>query len=339
MEECRKFTPDDFQIDTMDVAQTSKSRLRLAKYLNSATAPIKNNTNKNKFKEDIVLMKSVMMHKVMDGLINSEHLANEKKYLWELTCAGVPHINKLFGTVRSAEEIFFVLELLPGATLDKHFRTNPFTEERTKHYTAELVTIISNLHERGFIYRDLKAPNVILSAGRIKLCDFGFINKVNADGRCFSLCGTPHALAPEVSLQNQEKTGCGYTNTIDWFALGVLVYEMLTQEAPFGYTGDLRAKCAEGVENNEGLWNYENVSEDAERFIKACLKTNPEERIGKGGVKELWEHPFLKGWEDVYDRPSPPYNKNADEKHGVFLEDFAQKPDKNGAAEDPWADF
>ena len=198
MAEARKFSPDDFQIDTMDVAQTGKSRLRLAKYLNSAKEPIIGNEVKNKLKEDIVLLKSVMMHKVMEGAINGEHLSNEKNFLWELTAAGVPNINKLFGTMRTEEEIFFVLELLPGATLDKHFRANPFTEERTKHYTAELVTILSGFHERGFIYRDLKAPNVILSGGRIKLCDFGFINKVNESGRCFSRCGTPHAMAPEV---------------------------------------------------------------------------------------------------------------------------------------------
>ena len=140
-------------------------------------------------------------------------------------------------------------------------------------------------------------------------------------------------------MQLHDKSGSGYTNTVDWFSLGVLVYEMLTQDAPFGYSGDLQSKCAEGVENNEDLWGHENLSEDAKSFIKACLKTDPEERIGKIGVQELWDHPFLSGWKDVYDRPISPFNKNADEKHGVFVEDFAQKPNQNGEAEDPWADF
>lgn len=97
--------------------------------------------------------------------------------------------------------LYFVLEFIPGAPLNKHIAISKGLPEQTvRFYTAELVRILGALHERGVIYRDLKASNIIVEhrTGRLVLIDFGFAKYIGFKGKTRSYCGTLHAMPPEV---------------------------------------------------------------------------------------------------------------------------------------------
>lgn len=102
---------------------------------------------------------------------------------------------------------------------DKEFQQK-LSEQEAKFYTAEIILALEYLHSLNIVYRDLKPENIILdAAGHIKLVDFG-LAKVVKD-TTFTLCGTPDYLAPEIIRAR------GYTGAVDWWSLGVLIYEML----------------------------------------------------------------------------------------------------------------
>jgi len=106
-----------------------------------------------------------------------------------------------------------------------------FTEERAKMYAAEVVLALEELHKHNTLYRDLKPENILIDEeGHVALTDFG-LSKEGVDDKMIttSFCGTPAYLAPEIITQS------GYKKTVDWYSLGVLVYEMLTGKVP--YTG------------------------------------------------------------------------------------------------------
>lgn len=128
-----------------------------------------------------------------------------------------------------AYRIYFVTQFVQGGELFKHLQEERrFSEQKTKFYAAQIALALGYLHESNIIYRDLKPENILLGEdGYIRLADFGLAKIIEQDVEPNSFCGTPEYLAPEM-IQ-----GSGHDKTLDWWALGILIYEMIIGIPPF----------------------------------------------------------------------------------------------------------
>ncbi|XP_041482421.1 cAMP-dependent protein kinase catalytic subunit PRKX-like isoform X2 [Lytechinus variegatus] len=124
--------------------------------------------------------------------------------------------------------LYMLLEYACGGELFTYLRNSArFNNDTSKFYAMEIISAIDYLHKETIVYRDLKPENILLdSEGHVKLTDFGFAKKL-VDNRTWTLCGTPEYLAPEI-IQSK-----GHGKAVDWWALGILIYEMLAGYPPF----------------------------------------------------------------------------------------------------------
>lgn len=132
-----------------------------------------------------------------------------------------PFIVDLYATFQDHLNIYMLLSYVPGGELFSHIRrAQRFSADVTRFYLAIIVLALRYLHSFNIIYRDLKPENLLLDTrGYLKIADFGFAKVV--DDRTWTLCGTPEYLAPEI-IQSD-----GHGKAVDWWACGILCYEML----------------------------------------------------------------------------------------------------------------
>ncbi|CAI5735833.1 unnamed protein product [Hyaloperonospora brassicae] len=171
-----------------------------------------------------------------------------------------------------------------------------FAEDRTRLYTAEVALAIRHLHQNNIIYRDLKLENVLVdSDGHVALTDFG-MSKENMPekGRTSTFVGTYQMMAPEVF------SGKSYSRAVDWWALGVMVYEMIDGRTPFNAKTNRLIK--ERIVNVD-LKFSPRFTEDAKDFVSKLLTKNEAARLGSGehGFEQIKRHPWFKGldWDRV----------------------------------------
>ena len=153
-----------------------------------------------------------------------EHIKNEKEILSEVNH---PFIVTLYCAFQDERNLYMLLEFIIGGELFTHLRkAGKFANDHTRFYAAQIVMALQYLHNDSVVYRDLKPENLLLDLiGYLKITDFGFAKKV--EDRTWTLCGTPEYLAPEI-IQSK-----GHGKSVDWWALGILVYEMLAGYPPF----------------------------------------------------------------------------------------------------------
>ncbi|CAM9391326.1 unnamed protein product, partial [Discosporangium mesarthrocarpum] len=154
--------------------------------------------------------------------------------------SGHPGIICLRSTGKDDTNVYFVLEPALGGSLHRHIRGGRGGHlecQTARYYTSEMIAALDHIHSLRYMHRDLKANNVVLcSRGHTKLVDFGCAKRLpptdeggGARPRSFTFCGTPHCMAPEMMAK------VGHAAAVDWWALGVLIFEMLTGQPPFGY--------------------------------------------------------------------------------------------------------
>merc|ERR1719347_2197845 len=209
-----------------------------------------------------------------------------------------PFIVGLKYSFTTEDRLCFVTEYVSGGELFVHLkneRSKRFSEERTRFYAAEIVCALGYLHKRGIIYRDLKLENLLLDKnGHIKMVDFGlckdeiFGNKVTS-----TFCGTPSYLPPEVICNIQ------YGKTVDWWGLGVVLYELLTGQLPFYH--EEKKKMYRLIVTEKVLYPRI-VSPEAREIISKLLTKNPDRRLGSlTDAEEVREQPFFSAidWADL----------------------------------------
>lgn len=226
-----------------------------------------------------------------------EHVRNERKSLTAV--AGHPFITTLIATFADEQCLYMLLEYCPGGEIFSFLRrAKRFNEPTAQFYAAEIVLVFEFLHDvEGVAYRDLKPENLLLDAdGHVKLVDFGFAKQLY-NMETYTLCGTPEYLAPEV-IHNS-----GHGLAVDWWALGILIYEFLVGQPPF-WDPNPMAIYEQIVEGH--IRFPHNMSPAARDVISGLCKTNPSERLGyiSGGTQRVKDHPFFKGidWDDLYNR-------------------------------------
>jgi len=153
-----------------------------------------------------------------------EHIMNEKRILSEIDH---PFCVELITTFKDESHLYMVLEFLPGGELFSLLqKERRLSEGAASFYSCMVMLAFDYLHNRNFIYRDLKPENLMLDKkGYIRLVDFGFAKMIK--DRTWTLCGTPEYLAPE-TIRNK-----GHGKGVDWWALGILIYEMMAGYPPF----------------------------------------------------------------------------------------------------------
>ncbi|KCV69705.1 AGC/AKT protein kinase [Fonticula alba] len=230
-----------------------------------------------------------------------EHTIAERRVLARLTH---PFIVSLKFSFQTPDKLYLVLAFVNGGELFKHLQDEgSFDERRARFYTAELLMALEYLHGFDIVYRDLKPENILLdSNGHIALCDFGLC-KVNMTSgkKTNTFCGTPEYLAPELLL------GEGYTKVVDWWTLGILLYEMITGLPPF-FADDIEEMYQKIL--NAPLVFPPEVSPKAQSLLRGLLDRSPSTRLGSGGAHEIRAHPFFADirWDKLHARQvAPPF--------------------------------
>ncbi|XP_055799846.1 microtubule-associated serine/threonine-protein kinase 2-like isoform X7 [Salvelinus fontinalis] len=222
-----------------------------------------------------------------------------------LTFAENPFVVSMFCSFETRRHLCMVMEYVEGgdcATLLKNIGALPV--DMARMYFAETVLALEYLHNYGIVHRDLKPDNLLItSMGHIKLTDFGlskiglmslttnlYEGHIEKDTREFldkQVCGTPEYIAPEVILRQ------GYGRPVDWWAMGVILYEFLVGCAPF--FGDTPEELFGQVISDEIIWPEEEeaLPNDAQDLISKLLRQNPLERLGTGSAFEVKQHRFF----------------------------------------------
>jgi len=192
---------------------------------------------------------------------------------------------------------------MAGGELFFHLKNERrFSESRARMYTAEIALGLGHLHSRNIIYRDLKPENILLdSAGHIRLTDFGLSKRYEDGAQAQTFCGTPEYLAPEVI------TGVGHGKEVDWWSLGILLFEMLVGLPPF-YSENVNLMY-EFIQKAE-LRVPSFVHQNAKVIITGLLQRDPTRRLGHGprDVEEIKECAFFDpiDWDTLYNRQIQP---------------------------------
>ncbi|XP_018586856.1 serine/threonine-protein kinase N2-like isoform X2 [Scleropages formosus] len=218
-----------------------------------------------------------------------DSLMCEKRIFETVNSVRHPFLVNLFACFQTKDHVCFVMEYAAGGDLMMHIHADVFSEPRAVFYAACVVLGLQFLHDHKIVYRDLKLDNLLLDTeGYVKIADFGLCKEgMGFRDRTSTFCGTPEFLAPEVLTETS------YTRAVDWWGLGVLIFEMLVGESPF--PGDDEEEVFDSIVNDEVRYPRF-LSTEAISIMRRLLRRNPERRLGAGerDAEEVKKHPFFR---------------------------------------------
>uniref|UniRef100_A0A8C9ZGW1 protein kinase C n=1 Tax=Sander lucioperca TaxID=283035 RepID=A0A8C9ZGW1_SANLU len=218
-----------------------------------------------------------------------DSLMCEKRIFEAVNSVRHPFLVNLFACFQTQEHVCFVMEYAAGGDLMMHIHADVFSEPRAIFYAACVVLGLQFLHDHKIVYRDLKLDNLLLDTeGYVKIADFGLCKEgMGFRDRTSTFCGTPEFLAPEVLTETS------YTRAVDWWGLGVLIFEMLVGESPF--PGDDEEEVFDSIVNDEVRYPRF-LSTEAISIMRRLLRRSPERRLGAGerDAEEVKKHLFFR---------------------------------------------
>jgi len=223
-----------------------------------------------------------------------ETLQNEIDILSKIDHEGVVKMYHIFD---AEETLFIVMELMEGGELyDEIIKRNLFSEKEASLILKQIVEALAYLHSQNVVHRDLKLENLLLKekptanqALHVKITDFG-LSKVYQGCQMHTACGTPFYVAPEILLAADDDEA-GYGSAIDMWAVGVLLYILLSGRLPF--SGDEDEELFKNILEAKIVWKspqFDNVSADAKDLIMKLIVLDPQERYT---ALQALTHPFI----------------------------------------------
>uniref|UniRef100_A0A672SVE3 Serum/glucocorticoid regulated kinase family member 3 n=1 Tax=Sinocyclocheilus grahami TaxID=75366 RepID=A0A672SVE3_SINGR len=255
----------------------------------------------------------VLQKKVILNRREQKHIMAERNVL--LKNVKHPFLVGLHYSFQTTDKLYFVLDFVNGGELFFHLqKERTFPEPRAKFYIAEMASALGYLHSLTIVYRDLKPENILLdSQGHIVLTDFGLCKEgISQADTTTTFCGTPEYLAPEV-LRKQP-----YDNTVDWWCLGSVLYEMLYGLPPF-YSRDTH-EMYDNILHKE-LVMRPGASTAAWFILQALLEKDHTRRLGyRDDFNEVKEHEFFStiNWDDLEQKKlPPPFNPSVESQYDI----------------------
>ena len=253
-----------------------------------------------------------------------EHIKSERRILSEINH---PFIVNTYTSFQDRTNLYLVMEYVIGGELFSQLRRKGrFSNSTACYYACEIILALDYLHSLDIVYRDLKPENLLFDKdGHIKLTDFGFAKKI--EDRTWTLCGTPEYLAPEI-IQSK-----GHGKSVDWWALGILIYEMLVGFPPF--SGASTLEIYKQILANEVTYPS-HVDAKARDLISHLLTPDLTMRYGclREGAEDIKRHAWFANvtWSRVIRKQQrPPYVPGY--RSGEDTANFDSYPD------DPSGDF
>jgi len=309
-----KLTPDDFELISV-IGKGSYGKVFQVRYKGNTQQP-----------GDGQLYAMKVLKK--DQLLKRRQVLNTQAERRILEQMDHPFLVSLRYAFQTPEKLYMVMDWFSGGELFFHLKKlGRFSENDVRIYAAEIILALTALHENNIVYRDLKPENLLLdSSGHVSLTDFGLAKELAADGLLRSLCGTPEYLSPQVI------GGQPYDKSVDFWALGTMLYEFLTGLPPF-YSNQLKVMY-ERILTAKLTFNKDcGVSPEGQSFLAGLLERDPMKRLGCGpeGLDRIKNHPWFKtlNWSDVYNKKTTPEYKPQANSSGKSMnvdEQFRRAP-------------
>ncbi|XP_030384680.1 cAMP-dependent protein kinase catalytic subunit 1-like [Scaptodrosophila lebanonensis] len=264
-------------------------------------------------------MKIISKKKVV-RLSQVEHTLSEKR---NLRAVSYPFIVSLLYHFKDNSNLYLVMEFVPGGELFTYLsKAGHLSESHANFYAAQIAMAFQYLHYLDLIYRDLKPENILIDAqGYVKICDFGLVKQIK--DRTWTFCGTPEYLAPEIILAK------GYNKSVDWWAFGVLIFEMVAGHPPFQSNNPM--KIYEQILTSE-VYFPSRFSTNLKNLLRKLLEKDMTKRYGNlsGGINDIKDQEWFRmtNWISIFKKkiPAPFIPQIKGPNDTSYYEDYEELP-------------